>query len=332
MFGFVLLGAGTYFLAMVRAETRHLRWLGLLSVLGLAVILLMSSSASGGAGFWERNKVRLIAATAILVIIYWTVDSYQASQELKMIMAQSISLQQGRSTYPSRQLDDMEYQLDKELDELLAFLDRGFQFLADNNLSLDDETRLGNQLFHQASLFLIWIRYQLVLRTLENMPANIRLSRVKNQVTSKLREGMAKLKSERVWHIKTQWMADGLDLVLVQQRDEKMQHIGNILNSYQMIIDRYLRDTRQQFSNGNLIQAMNKKQLRPISQVEIELDKNFIILTVAPEVVGGQSAMTLIMACYIERDDILGDSYVRIEQVGGDLPNRYLHHDQIVFR
>jgi len=161
--GHIGLAFGCYHLA--RAEGRSGEWglLGLASLPGLSILLLLPTMQQGKPSKLEPKTV-LFSITMLAISAFWFIDTSGDTIEYSRFLEQSVHLRAQRHEYPSKVFDTDPGLYSGEIDELEVLLHRGFQLIEQGGYSSKDVQDIANTMFAETMRVFVWINYQKYLQ------------------------------------------------------------------------------------------------------------------------------------------------------------------------
>jgi len=158
--GHIGLAVGCYYLALAKGLSGVWGVLGLASLPGLGVLLLLPNKYKSE----SEGKTKAFAITLIVLSIYWGTDYINKNTAKTEFLEESIALRKERNEYPSKTLDTDGALFESEIKELNQFLDKGFEMLSNYNFRTHEEITIANMMFSETMRLYIWINYQQYLQ------------------------------------------------------------------------------------------------------------------------------------------------------------------------
>lgn len=160
LLGHIGLVWGCYYLALAKGRSGLWGGLGLASLPGLSVLLLLPDEHAAS----SDGKTKLFAIAMIFLSVYWLTDYANKSAALTRYIEESLVLREQRHEYPSIMLDTEADIFESEIDELNAYLDQGFGLLSEYDYRPRQVYSIAEAMFSETMRLFIWINYQQYLQ------------------------------------------------------------------------------------------------------------------------------------------------------------------------
>ena len=147
---------GCYYLALAKGRSGIWGGLGLISMPGLGILLLLPNEHKTK----SDGKTKLFAIVIISLSVYWVVGYINKSVALTEFIEKSIVLREQRHEYPSAILDTRVELYKSEINELKAYLNQGFVLLSEYNFRPRAIKAITESMFAETMRLFIWVNYQ----------------------------------------------------------------------------------------------------------------------------------------------------------------------------
>ena len=151
---------GCYYLALAKRRSGLWGGMGLASLPGLSVLLLLPNRD----GTHSNGKTQLFSVAMILLSIYWISGFFINTSAQNHFYEESLLLREGRNEYPSVTFDEDANLFESEIEELNAFLDRGFKLLNEHDYVSNPVSAIADTMFSETMRLFIWADYQQYLQ------------------------------------------------------------------------------------------------------------------------------------------------------------------------
>ncbi|VAX11051.1 hypothetical protein MNBD_GAMMA25-2252 [hydrothermal vent metagenome] len=158
--GHIGLVYGCYFLALAKGRSGIWGGLGLASLPGLSVLLLLPNRYASN----SDSKAKLFAITMIVLSAFWVTNYVNKIAEKSKFIDESIALRGQRHEYPSTVYDTNPDVFMSEIDELGQFLDKGFELLSKYDYRGRQVAAIADVMFAETIRLFIWANYQRYLQ------------------------------------------------------------------------------------------------------------------------------------------------------------------------
>ncbi|MFV8781179.1 hypothetical protein ACNKU7_02040 [Microbulbifer sp. SA54] len=159
--GHLLLLRACFLFAEVKGYSSKVGLLGLLSLAGLAILLLLPDRRQGASGV---SLVTLAASVVcIAVSVNWLAGFGAKREAMEQISLAAKQLSLGRNEYPSSELDDAQAIYDREQQEMREFLEQSLAKLRTHKLRPNESSEVASAIFSALARYAVWRNYQTYL-------------------------------------------------------------------------------------------------------------------------------------------------------------------------
>ncbi|MFV1982048.1 MAG: hypothetical protein ACC657_00790 [Thiohalomonadales bacterium] len=162
LLGNIALAWGSYYLALVKGRSGYWGLLGLISLPGLCVLLLLTDKNKISSKI--DTKVQAFSYFIIILSIIWAANILFLTGDESAYIAKGLALREQRHEYPETEFDSESKLFHQEINELNRYLDEGFTLLLENNFDHSQINRIGDAMFSETIRLFIWINYQRYLQ------------------------------------------------------------------------------------------------------------------------------------------------------------------------
>lgn len=207
--GYLVLLRGCFLYARQKGYGNAVGLLGLASLAGLAVLLLLPDKERPQAK--PRPRQLVIAIASIGLFTYWLWGFTYSTKSLIDLEQGRAALQQGRSEYPSAVLDSDNQIYKYKEEEIISFLNKAITIVDEQKLRPDSVSEVGDIAFAELARYQNWRNYQTFLHIQQGieLPAALQNDAVKRHDRN-IAELLAQINRdsshERLVQSKDDWM------------------------------------------------------------------------------------------------------------------------------
>ena len=150
---------GSYYYVDNKGYPSWLCLLGVLSMFGLAVLLLLPDRIRDQSGF-RLGKSSLAALLILGTSLYWTAGHIRQTLAVSKYINKSGIQHANRSASLNLELMESPAFLQEETTKLKTYFREGFELIRENNFRPDTEGRIGRIMFQEIYGFFTWIHLQ----------------------------------------------------------------------------------------------------------------------------------------------------------------------------
>ncbi len=156
--GNIALAFGCYYLALAKSRVGYWGLLGLVSVPGLCLLLLLSDKQKISSKV--DYKTQLFSYVIIIISIIWAANMLFLNGGELVYITKGAALREQRHEYPLTEYDSDSKLYYSEIKELNNYLDEGFTLLSENEFNHAEVIKIGDTMFSETVRLFIWINYQ----------------------------------------------------------------------------------------------------------------------------------------------------------------------------
>jgi len=154
----IILIVGCAKLAIVKGYRYYVGGLGLLSFLGLAIVIMLPNADSKNHNLAVKPK--LILVFSFIIAVVWLNGFMGRGEAIIQIQHTAENLAEGRERFPSGNIEASESIFLTEEQELYVFMSESLNIISQQIFRPDEISQLGDVIFQQLSEFRIWLDYQ----------------------------------------------------------------------------------------------------------------------------------------------------------------------------
>lgn len=254
---------GCFLLAEVKKLPRFASLLGIFSIAGVAILLLLPDKLSSKQKM--TPKMLVFAAFSCSLFIYAISSYWSTSADLSQFLASSDALQEGRTLYPNGRQKDLSV-LVTEQAEMRGYLNDTLRFIEEGELRPDDVSIVADKMFHEFSKYVVWRNYQRFVyhTTSKKMPKELNEESSKqDQVLFRnlISQKVTPLSNARLWMEYNYWFVAPSESEIRTAEASFGKFLDHTFQAVQdAIIERSM--TRKKDSNKILLKTLPPSEIR----------------------------------------------------------------------
>lgn len=321
--------------AAIKGYSRLMGGLGLLSFLGVAILLMLPDKRNDN----EKPSFQTVALTVVCVLIMavWFQDFSGRQNNLTIYNEKAATLSQGRNQFPDK-IDIIESAtLLAQREALEDFQTMLLTSISDYNYRPDEQVELLETMLSETARFRTWLSYQRHLVYTENWPP---LPELSTEYLNKLDNDIAKRLDKLI--------PDNAEPRLIQTKNEwtfginpEHKHSHWTSNFNRELFD-FTMELRFQINIANDNKSVGKRAVPDISSLKIPKitdvtitpKKDNILLTMNKGPIAGESMVIGIYSYPYRKDPFTKRDiyYTMIKPIYITFPAKYLHGDMNPFK
>jgi len=348
--GHMVFSVGSFMYAQARGVKGVLLIISLFSIIGLSMVLLLSSKKHEGTDREETDqkktgqeiwKIRGIAIVVLLVSIFWLVQQKHEKADLLSLYQLVEESRELRSSYPAELQGDLYKAIPLARDKLFEVVDRSFEMLAEYELNSDEVSEVSRTMFKDATDFILWLQYQRYLyhSVKKTIPDALDNEYVDRQKVAIYKYIVDSARDELPARFSQEFQRWRYGYSMYSQRDDikKLSKISSGLNTG--LLDFYSDTKRSTYDKEASNQGSEKKYMQGLSislpeTMSYNIEGDYLMITVKGREINETEDSNVILAFYWH---ISSDKFGKKKQtwyfnrVGGNLPNAYFSNTFNVF-
>ena len=317
LLGTIFITLSCFYLSRIKGYPTGFTALGLGGPIGLGITLLLPDIRTK-ADYKLLDKSHMTAFALIAVGVVWLSTPEPTPVETQSYLQQAQMLAEGRNTYPSRRLDDIEIALFDESIELQNYLDKGVDLIKQVENEPEKIKQISDAMFREVSKLLEWLHYQKFLShqsgdVLHTGEGDDRIHVISRTIIESIKDSAKRLGNSHFDQQLTRWLAPSTN-----------PPTGDLQLLYSELVDMKLQLSR----SGDGIDenfSLDQFQLPSFSSAGLKVKGNILTLQLTSKdpLLSGESIVVAFYTLAYQRRGITGFDIV-IEQIGGTVPNHML--------